>query len=142
MAIARVIHLPGEQRERLATWARDAYPHEACGLMLGRRGEDALRVLEVRRARNIRTERARDRYEIDPADYLAAEEAAAARGVEVVGVWHTHPDHPALPSETDRALAWEGWCYVIAAVGAGGVEDLRAWRLNGDGRFDEEEVRS
>ena len=137
----RVLILHDAERRRLAVWAAEAYPHEACGLMLGRRDGAAAEVVELRRARNANTDRARDRYEIDPADYLAAEEAAARAGLEIVGIWHTHPDHPARPSATDLELAWAGWSYVIAAVTAGGMTELRSWRLDG-GAFDEEEIRS
>lgn len=138
----RVLCLSAEQRQQIAGWAASAYPHEGCGLLLGRRDGRETRVVAVRPARNIRTERARDRYEIDPADYLAAETAASDAGIEVVGIWHSHPDHPARPSPTDRESAWAGWSYVIAAVAAGDVTELRSWRLNGDGCFEEEEIRS
>jgi proteasome lid subunit RPN8/RPN11 len=60
--------------------------------------------------------------------------------LEVVGVWHSHPDHPARPSETDRNGAWEGWSYLILSVTAEGVPDLRSWRLRGE-HFEEEDVR-
>jgi proteasome lid subunit RPN8/RPN11 len=51
--------------------------------------------------------------------------------LEIIGIWHSHPDHPARPSETDRAAAWEGWSYLIASVTKHGVADLRSWRLQG-----------
>jgi len=56
-----------------------------------------------------------------------------------VGIWHSHPDHPARPSETDRAAAWEGWSYLIASVTDAGLSELRSWRLSGE-RFLEEPV--
>jgi proteasome lid subunit RPN8/RPN11 len=95
----------------------------------------------VREARNLDTARARDRFDLDPADHLAAEELARAVGLEVVGVWHSHPDHPAVPSEADRAQAWRGWSYPIVSVTAGRARELRSWRLAGQG-FVEEELRS
>ncbi len=140
--MTRVLRLPEEECARLAAWAARAYPHEACGVLLGRREEGETRVAEARATRNLRTDRARDRYEIDPADYLAAENDAARRGLELVGIWHTHPDHPARPSETDREFAWSGWSYVIAAVTARGVTELRSWRLDGERGFEEEEIRA
>jgi proteasome lid subunit RPN8/RPN11 len=95
-------------------------------------------IERARPARNL-DPNARDRYEIDPADHLAAEDEARALGLEVVGVWHSHPDHPALPSETDRQRAWPGWSYVIVAVAEGQSVGLRSWRLQGE-RFAEEQV--
>jgi proteasome lid subunit RPN8/RPN11 len=138
----RVLSLHEAERRKLVAWAMEAYPYEACGLMLGRQVASGVEVSEVRRARNLDVTRARDRYELDPVDYLAAEQTAAAQGVELVGVWHTHPDHPARPSATDRALAWEGWSYLIAAVSAGQVTELRSWRLDGGPEFKEEEIRA
>ena len=84
----------------------------------------------VHPARNLNVERAHDRYELDPRDQLAAERAARDSGREVIGVWHTHPDHPATPSETDRAAAWSGWSYLILSVVRGELAELRSWRLD------------
>ena len=116
------------------------YPDETCGLLLGR-SEGGVGVVRAQRAvHNAVSERAYDRFSIDPLDYLAAENAAAAAGMTLVGVWHSHPDHPAFPSELDREMAWPDWSYVILAVKVGGVVDLRSWRLAGK-HFFEEEVR-
>lgn len=136
-----VLVLPRALRSELEAHARDAYPHEACGVLIGTPGALRAEVRRVTRARNLNVARARDRYELDPLDLLAAEDAARAAGLEVLGIWHTHPDHPARPSETDRAAAWEGWSYVILAVDQGGAGDARSFRLSGE-RFHEEELLS
>lgn len=86
---------------------------------------------------NLNHERPHDRYDLDPAGFLAADREARSAGLEIVGIWHSHPDHPARPSATDLAGAWEGWSYVIVAVTADGAGELRSWRLE-DGRFAEE----
>ena len=78
---------------------------------------------------------------LDPDDLISADLAAREAGLEVVGFWHTHPDHPAHPSETDREAAWDGYSYVILSVSGKRVEDLRSWRLNGEG-FVEERVEA
>lgn len=135
-----ILQLPTRLRVELETLARAGYPNEACGLLLGRAADGQCAVASARAARNLSAGRARDRYELDPADYLTAEREAAAAGLAVVGVWHTHPDHPARPSATDREWAWPGWSYLILSVGPDGVRELRSWRLAGDG-FAEEEVR-
>jgi proteasome lid subunit RPN8/RPN11 len=101
---------------------------------------DGARRLEgVVRARNLNTERARDRYELDPRAFLEADDRARAGGREVIAVYHTHPDHPAEPSETDLARAWEGWSYIIVSVREGTVAAVRSWRLVG-GAFEEESI--
>lgn len=124
-------------RARLQALARAGYPEETCGLLLGRCAENQVDVLELVPARNLNRERARDRYELDPAAFLAADTQAREHGWEVVGVWHTHPDHPARPSATDRAKAWEGWSYLILSVSQSGMDDLRSWRMHA-GDFIEE----
>lgn len=134
------LHLPAEARRRLSDWVCAGHPRETCGLLLGVNEGSETRVRNVRQAKNLNTQRAGDRYELDPEDQLRAEQAARASGLEVVGVWHSHPDHPAEPSETDRAAAWEGWSYAILSVSAAGVEDIRSWRLFG-GAFHEEDLR-
>lgn len=137
-----MLTLPPEVRAQLGEWVRAGYPHETCGVLVGTvpaPGDAA--AVRVEQARNLNTSRAHDRYELDPQDYLKADTRARADGLEIVGIWHSHPDHPARPSETDRAAAWEGYSYVIVAVTADDVADLRSWRLVGEA-FEEEEIRS
>jgi len=136
-----VLELNAARQERLQDWARYSYPREGCGLLLGQARDGVVRVVEVMRARNANTERAHDRYELDPGDFLRADQRARARQLEIVGIWHTHPDHPARPSATDRQRAWDGWSYLILSVNHLGVQALRSWRLDGDD-FVEEAVRS
>ena len=133
------ISLPRPLRDELAAIAVNGYPKETCGVLVGALAGDEVRVEQVFEARNLNTERARDRYLMDPDGLMAADMAAREAGLEIVGFWHTHPDHPARPSETDREAAWDGYSYVILSVSGARVEDLRSWRLNGAG-FVEEQV--
>ncbi|MEM8712644.1 MAG: M67 family metallopeptidase [Planctomycetota bacterium] len=128
-----------EHKETLAAAARAAYPHEGCGVLIGRRSLGVSHVERITISRNLEESRARDRYILNPVDLLAAEESAAAEGLDVLGIWHTHPDHPALPSETDQAGAWPNWSYVILSIHRGELADFRSWQLV-DGTFVEEEV--
>ncbi len=152
-----MIVLPEAQRDRIEAWVRAGYPLETCGLLVGRLESCAREAREaigldgadmpvaiverVVQARNLNEERAQDRYELDPADFVATDHAARDDRLEIVGIWHSHPDSPARPSETDLRAAWPGWSYVIASVHAGGVRELRSWRLE-EGAFREEKVRS
>ncbi|MEM6674653.1 MAG: M67 family metallopeptidase, partial [Planctomycetota bacterium] len=135
------VALSDDARATLNDLARRAYPHEACGLLVGRRRDHVARADEVTQSRNLEISRAHDRYTLDPVHLLEVETDANRRGLEVLGVWHTHPDHPARPSETDREGAWEGWSYVIVSVVDGAAHDLRSWTLV-EGDFVEEEVTS
>lgn len=134
------LHLPHYFRAWLEDRVRAGYPRETCGLLLGRQNGAGVEVCDVIAARNLNEERAEDRFELNPEDFLQADRAARAAGLELVGIWHSHPDHPAQPSVTDREFAWEGWSYLILSVGRGGVQDVRSWRL-ADEEFVEEEVR-
>lgn len=131
--------LPQRLRGEIESWARAGYPEETCGLLIGRANGTEVEVQDAVRARNLDVERARDRYELDPQDYLAADRRARGAGLEIVGVWHSHPEHPARPSPTDLERGWAGWSYVIVSVTRAGVQELRSWRLE-NGGFVEEEV--
>jgi proteasome lid subunit RPN8/RPN11 len=108
--------------------------------LIGRHEAGRVRVERVQQARNLNRERARDRYELDPQDYLAADRQAREEGLDVVGIWHSHPDHPARPSETDLAAAWDSFSYVILSTGREAVSDVRSFRLQA-GAFVEESIQ-
>ena len=110
--------------------AARAYPHEACGALLG---SSQAHVSEALVLANQETARAGTRFTIAPADYLGAEQAAEARGAQLLGFWHSHPDHPARPSATDREHAWEGLLTVVVAVEKGEPRDMTAWSVPGRG---------
>lgn len=117
-------------RSQMRSMGEAAYPNEGCGIFLGRRstGADA-EVTEVRLATNLRQDRARDRYIMDPKDILKAERDADGSGLEVVGFWHTHPDHPAQPSQYDADHAWPDYVYVIMSIERGKHVDVSGWVL-------------
>lgn len=116
------------------------YPNETCGLLIGRQQGVEVEVMDTVIARNLNQVRAADRFELDPQDFLKADQEARAAGLELVGIWHSHPDHPAQPSVTDREFAWEGWSYLILSVQQGKLLHLKSWRLS-DGLFVEEEIQ-
>ena len=107
------------------------YPHEICGIMIGRSSEG--RVTEVRRARNIIVERARDRYEIDPRDHIRIQREADTAGLDIVGYYHSHPDHRAQASRFDTERAWAGYVYLIVSIENGKPVDANAFVAANDG---------
>jgi len=133
------LRLPPALRRAVENHVRRGYPHEVCGLLIGRSTDGVNDVRAVHPARNLNVTRAHDRYQLDPSDQFAAEESARAAGLTVVGVYHSHPDHQAWPSETDRDAAWGGWSYLIVSVDAREVLDLRSFRLI-DGFFQPESL--
>ncbi|MGH7564290.1 MAG: M67 family metallopeptidase [Gemmatimonadota bacterium] len=134
------ITLSPEHPSIIRRHAETGYPLEVCGFLLGRMDAAAgdFSVHKVRPAVNRRGDRSTRRYRIDPDDYRAAEHQAAELGCEVVGIYHSHPDAPARPSEYDREHAWPNSAYLILTVEAGGAGILTAWLLAEDrSGFDE-----
>lgn len=123
------LYLPQSARRELEHIVHAGYPLETCGLLVGSQSNNHVQVIRVVQAQNLNKERAHDRYELAPRDFMAADTEAHDAGLEIVGVWHSHPNHPARPSEVDRKSAWEGWSYLILSVKDDGVQDLRSWRL-------------
>jgi proteasome lid subunit RPN8/RPN11 len=133
--------LSGGAAADLRRFAVAAYPEEGCGVLIGQSGGAEVSVVEATSGRNLVTDRRRDRYELDPGAIVAAERSARERGLDVVGFWHTHPDHPARPSGFDTERAWSEYVYIIIRVGAAGVEEIRAYALQEEqGGFAEVEM--
>ena len=109
----------------------EGYPDEICGVLVGPRGGRT--ATEAKRARNIIVERSRDRYEIDPVDHLRIQREADAGGQDIVGYYHSHPDHPAQASRFDTERAWSGYVYVIVSVANGKPVDANAFVADNDG---------
>lgn len=111
--------------------ARD-YPNETCGAMLGLDNDADREVRALFPLTNRRDDSPRNRFSITSDDVRAAEKAARASKLEVLGWYHSHPDHPAKPSEFDREHAWPWYSYIIVAVAAGTPADMTSWRLVDD----------
>lgn len=116
---------------------RDAFPYECCGALLGRDGV----VHEAHALPNTTGEGPRRRFLVSPDDYRAAEKRARETGLELMGFYHSHPDHPATPSQYDLDHAWPSFSYVIVSVMSGEDQTLTSWQLQADrSAFDEEPV--
>jgi proteasome lid subunit RPN8/RPN11 len=141
MAMALVL-IPG-LTDRIRAHAVEAYPHECCGALLGRDGEATREILDLLPLPNQHQNSPRTRFVITPDDFRRAEAAARERGLDLVGWYHSHPDHPALPSEFDRQHAWPWYSYIIVSVEKGTASALASWRLADDRqRFTPELVES
>ncbi len=116
---------------------QETYPNECCGALLGRDGA----VSETLALPNMTDEGPRRRFRVTPNDYRAAEKRASETGVELLGFYHSHPDHPARPSQYDLDHAWPFFSYVIVSVREGVSGDMTSWRLREDrSAFDEEQL--
>jgi proteasome lid subunit RPN8/RPN11 len=123
--------------ESIRAHARLTYPHECCGALIGREA-----VVQATHALpNTTDEGPRRRFLIRPDDYREAERQAQARSLDLVGFYHSHPDHPARPSQYDLDHAWPVFSYVIVSATADGTGPLTSWRLRDDrAAFDEQPV--
>lgn len=135
-----MLYLPQSAIEVIRREGEKAYPAECCGLLIGSITGDAYRVVRVHPCRNLRQEEADDRFEIDPKDYLEADRLARSEGLEVIGAYHSHPDHAPRPSRFDAAAAFSGFAYVIVAVRQGKAAGMRSWLYFGDEGYREQVI--
>jgi proteasome lid subunit RPN8/RPN11 len=136
------IRLNAILRTAIRDHAAAAYPYECCGALIGAAASDsAFEIAAVMPLDNVTDEGPRRRFRVSASDYRQAERRARELGAELAGFYHSHPDHPAQPSQYDLDHAWPNFSYVIVAVAAGEAGDLRSWRLRPDrSAFEEEQV--
>ena len=129
-----------EAEAQIRAHGAETYPHECCGALLGRdditakfAGDTPVReVSALFPLVNRRDDSPRNRFSVTSEDVIAAEKAAREQSLDVVGWYHSHPDHPARPSEYDREHAWPWYSYIIVSVQNGKPADMTSWRLNED----------
>ena len=130
----RALTIPPAVDESIRRHGQETYPHECCGALVGR--ED--RVADVVPLPNTTEEGPRRRFLVRPSDYREAERKAGELGGELLGFYHSHPDHPARPSQYDLDHAWPNFAYIIVAVAQGAAADMTVWFLKEDrSSFDE-----
>jgi proteasome lid subunit RPN8/RPN11 len=133
--MATELQLTADVVEAIRAHGAETYPHECCGALIGRDAE----VTSTVPLPNITDEGPRRRFRVSDRDYLRVERAADAAGAELLGFYHSHPDHPARPSQYDLDHALPNFSYVIVSVLAGAADDMRSWKLRDDrSAFDEE----
>jgi len=126
--------LSADQKKTIRAEGESAYPNECCGFLVGEVGKDgAKRVKDVQAIINSREDGERyHRFLITPEDMMRAELAARSMKLDVVGFYHSHPDHPAAPSEYDKDHALPFYSYVIVSVKQGKADELTSWELTLD----------
>ena len=126
-----LLSISKELAERIRAHGAETYPHECCGALLGRDNEPR-EILGLFPLINRRDDSPQNRFSVTAQDVLDAEKSARRQGLDVVGWYHSHPDHPARPSEYDRDHAWPWYSYIIVSVAQGHPQDMTSWRLNDD----------
>jgi proteasome lid subunit RPN8/RPN11 len=138
MADTEKLWISAECAEKIRAHGVDTYPHECCGALLGRDAdvtagnERPREILGVFPLVNQREDSPQNRFSVSARDVIEAEKTATARGLDVVGWYHSHPDHPARPSEYDREHAWPWYSYVIVSIQSGVAREMTSWRLQGN----------
>ncbi|MEZ4645928.1 MAG: M67 family metallopeptidase [Chloroflexota bacterium] len=139
-----MLQLNNALHEQIQAHGAASYPYEGCGLLLGVVENGRNWVTAVQPLRNVWPDEAekRERFRIDPDDWRDAEFAALAEGLDIIGIFHSHPDHPPIASPRDLAWAsWPGYSYLITEVRQGQPMGSRSWQLAGDrSGFVEEDV--
>ena len=140
MTVADVA-LAAVARRQLEAHAAETYPHECCGALYGEATGTGFAVVEAVRFPNTTSEGPRRRFLIQPSDYRVAEAHARDTKRPLIGFYHSHPDHPARPSQYDLDHAWPNMLYTITSVREGRVEVTTAWQLREDrSQFDERSI--
>jgi len=118
--------------DSIRTHGEETYPSECCGALLGSPLAEGWQVVASVRAGNTRTDSAHNRYNIAPGELVRIERQARGQGLEIAGFYHSHPDHPARPSEFDREHAWPWYTYIVLSVDASGSGAIGAFELDDD----------
>ena len=136
------LQIPIDLLNQIRAHGEAAYPEEGAGFLLGREEGESRRLILILAAENSREDGARrNRYLLPPEELRRAEEAAQSLGLDLLGVFHSHPDHPAQPSEFDREWALPCFSYLITSVQRGKAAGSRSWRLSDDRiKFAEEKI--
>ena len=134
-----MIRIESSPLYNMTSHARLVFPDECCGFLLGVEHADGTRIIsKIKEVDNARPGDKRRRFEISGRDYMQAEKFALENNLTLLGIYHSHPNHPPIPSETDRLAAQPFFSYVIISVMQGVVDQIRSWRLNETSQFDEE----
>jgi proteasome lid subunit RPN8/RPN11 len=122
--------------------ALQSFPDECCGFFFGKESNEERIITDVLIVNNSKEGDKRKRFEISPQDYLNAERFADEKGLQLLGVYHSHPNHPSIPSEHDRVAAQPYFSYIIISVKENEIADIRSWQLNDNFQFEEETIEN
>lgn len=147
-----VLEIYPHQLAAIRRYGESTYPDECCGLLIGKICQNRKTVVEVKATKNVWNAEsaefflddiaatARSHYTIAPETTLAVQKETRDRNLEIIGIYHSHPNHPAIPSECDCIYAWQQYSYIIVSVQQGEASDLNNWSLNEQHQFQPEEI--
>lgn len=155
--MTHLLKVNSKHLQEMKSHGESTYPEECCGLLLGHIQGDVKTVVEVWPTENVWDKQVATAFEgvnnstrqlgskqtqfsIAPEVMLQVQKQARDRELAIIGIYHSHPDHPAMPSEFDRAIAWQRYSYIIISVQQGTASDLRSWTLDPHHQFQPEDI--
>ncbi|MBD2608601.1 M67 family metallopeptidase [Scytonema hofmannii FACHB-248] len=137
-----LLKLSQQHLQIIRTHAASTYPEECCGIILGYLANESKSLVEVIPTENAWSEEdsKKRRYAIAPEIMLKVQKQARDRSLSIIGIYHSHPDYPAIPSESDRTQAWQEYSYIIVSVPNGKALELKSWHLDDNHQFQEEAI--
>lgn len=135
-----MIIIEPQAREQFIEDAVNTFPDECCGFLFGTEDKEDRVITAIQVVDNSKAGDKTRRFEISPQDYLKGELYAIENNLSLLGVYHSHPNHPAIPSEHDRVAAQPYFSYLIISVLNNEIITLRSWRLNDEQQFEEEKI--
>jgi len=133
------ITLSQEIMDQIYAHGEESYPYECCGALIAEQANGS-EVSEIRKLKNINKDSPKTRYNIDPMDLMNLEDELDEAGLVMIGIYHSHPDHPAKPSEYDRNHAWPNLSYMVMRTTKGVTEEITSWTLDSNKQFIEETI--
>jgi len=134
------LNISAAARRQMIEDALRTFPDECCGFMFGTETEEVRTISAITVVDNSKEGDKRRRFEIKPTDYIHAERYAEENRLALLGIYHSHPNHPSIPSEHDRVAAQPYFSYVIVSVYERQFRSLQSWQLNEQSQFEEEKV--
>ena len=137
-----MIQLQESIKQEIDQHGVETYPHECCGFLFGTESDEKREITSILKASNHHEGNHRRRFRIDPKEYMKAESFAEKNNMDFLGIYHSHPDHPSLPSEHDRKQAMPFFSYIIVSIKNGNSDTVQSWRLNSEFQFEEEKIKT
>ncbi|HEY9783114.1 MAG TPA: M67 family metallopeptidase [Leptolyngbyaceae cyanobacterium] len=152
-----MLRVTAEHIRAICAHAQSTYPLECCGLLLGKLSQDGKILIEAIATENVWSAQAVEsfsqidtkwqlsenkstHYTIAPEEILRVQKESRDRHLDIIGIYHSHPDHPAIPSEFDRVCAWQAYSYIIVSVPQGKAGELQSWCLDDNHQFQPQEI--
>ena len=136
------LNITKEAQQVIINDAEQSYPYECCGFLFGREAVNERVVVVAKEVNNDKAENKERRFEISAFDYIKAERFADENNFTLLGVYHSHPDHPAVPSEHDLKQALPFFSYTIVSVRKNKTDNILSWRLSEKVKFTEEKIQN